>query len=189
MMRSRVTTRVVTFVLIALTTTVMSVLQVIPAQASHTRCGRHSWVRSTVLHTAPIPHTTEAEVQEEAGWYTRGHNRCWGSGISGFLQHAGGSRCYNGPLVTNELVSGTCRYSLTGAPWYVREGVQQYYDMTATIWATYRNSVGMNYTNYTLYGRFKIRYDGTYTRNCWFSGTITYPYETDCNSGGILSGR
>jgi hypothetical protein len=52
MMRSRVTTRVVTFVLIALTTTVMSVLQVIPAQASHTLCGRHSWVRSTVLNTA-----------------------------------------------------------------------------------------------------------------------------------------
>jgi hypothetical protein len=93
----------------------------------------------------------------------------------------GRARSCQGPI-REWQVAGVIRVSV---PFRVRDGVQQHYDMTATIWGTYRN----NCIYYRLYGRFKIRYDGTYTRHCWFSGTITYPYETDCNSGGILSGR
>lgn len=91
--------------------------------------------------------------------------------------------------VVNTLVSGTCKYSLTGDPWWVRNGVQQYYNMQATILARYKQSTGGDPVYYTLYGRFNIRYDGTYTRRCWYTGSIIYPYVTACAAGGILSGR
>jgi hypothetical protein len=162
-----------------------TLLQSTPAYA-YTVCGRHSWVKSTVLNSAPQPSVTEAEVQETAGYNTMGTGtHCWGSGISGFKQHTSvsASYCYVGPLISDNLID--CTYSLTGDTWWVYQGEQQYLNMTATINGHYRNSG----TDYHVKGSFTIQSDGTYSHRCWTTGTITYPYETDCHNGGTLNGQ
>lgn len=168
---------------------IVPAVRMTPALA-YTTCGKHLGVKTTLLTTAGTWPVTVAEVYGEAGLRTQGTSTCWGRGVYDFLYHTTASSCYLGAAW---LDNTGCYYDpLTGDYWWTVSGTKRYYNMKQHTYGKYKvvdptdPELGRTFT---LHAKFTIRFEGTYTRDCYFTGTLPSATKLDCHDTGIQSGR
>ncbi len=170
--------------IVGLLATLLPLLPVVPTSVAHAAsCGKYGWTKSTFLNSLG---TTYSEVKVQASWSTSGPSSCWGSGLWGGTWISSASYCYKNLIAALSWLSiDSCTHSRSDTYWYTDSaGHKRYLDITWTQKGNYSFSgAAGNMGSYVENAKFKIRYDGTATKSCPWSGDLPVQTTIHCTYG------
>jgi len=175
------------FLIVVFVATLFPLLPVAPASvAVADTCQKYGWVKYTFRNNLS---TTYAEIREQAWWRTSGTvGSCWTKGLydGTYVQNSNLTYCYANRLAALAWISiDQCSIYPSSTYWYTDGmGRARYIDYK---WRTtgnysYAGSAGLSGA-FVMNAQFTIRWDNTFTKNCYWSGAAPVQTNFSCTYG------